>query len=217
MLNIPTCTSGIWITQRHNRTGTFSPQHVSNELSFFLFFQNNCDDAKQQLHIEVCNGNESQVSWGPAHSMQLWTLVFELLSRAHWLTTQASCGSCVEEGRSRFHGSQHQLSQSVDGVHSSTARGARMRPAWLSTTGAEAESNFEHWPVLCSWVFRVAWNTLYTRPEYTLEVGLCKFQTICCSAVVEMNAGNVCKILKTAGDPMIFSCNLSFMRFQGKG
>ena len=39
------------------------------------------------------------------------------------------CCTCVEEDRSRFHGSQHRLSQSVDGVHGEAARAARMRSA----------------------------------------------------------------------------------------
>ena len=47
----------------------------------------------------------------------------------------------MEEDRSRFHGSQHRLSQSVDGVHGAVAWGAGMRSAWMI---AEAESSFEH-------------------------------------------------------------------------
>ena len=52
--------------------------------------------------------------------------------------TRGSCvEECVEEDRSRFHGSQHRLSQSVDGVHGEAARAAHMRSAWMSGWGWE--------------------------------------------------------------------------------
>ena len=47
------------------------------------------------------------------------------------------CCTCVEEDRSRFHGSQHRLSQSVVVVHGEAARAARMRSAWMSGWGWE--------------------------------------------------------------------------------
>ena len=57
----------------------------------------------------------------------------EFLGCCHLSGTQhrATRGSCVEEDRSRFHGSEHRLSQSVDGVRAA-ARAARMRSGWMS-------------------------------------------------------------------------------------
>ena len=47
------------------------------------------------------------------------------------------CCTCLSFGFIWFHGSQHRLSQSVDGVHGEAARAARMRSAWMSGWGWE--------------------------------------------------------------------------------
>ena len=106
------------------------------------------------LLLKLCASSTSRT----ARFMQLSTPNFWAAVTTCGSQHRATRGSCVEEDRSRFHSSQHRLSQSVNPVHGAAARAARMRSAWMS---AEAESSIEQWTALCSRVLKIAWNRLY--------------------------------------------------------
>ena len=109
--------------------------------------------------------SQKESRYSPFHA----TFNTEFLSCCHHSGSQhkAARGSCVEEDRSRFHGSQDRLSQSVDGVHGAAAQAARMRSAWMRCWG------WEHWTALCWRVLKVAWNRLYSMEIDHTGVYMC--------------------------------------------
>ena len=118
---------------------------------FDRFFE--CGSAVRVFHL-VLFAWQSSIWYVYENSVDLlcghaYTARFMELSTPNFWAAVTTCGSqhratrgscveeCVEENRSRFHGSQHRLSQSVDGVHGEAARAARMRSAWMSGWGWE--------------------------------------------------------------------------------